>query len=91
MRMNRKSKNSSDIMDRMDASSEMTRFLSDDQYLIAIRTCIWLIVAVNWRFLCNYLVTLNTRSRRRARSTEKPNEPPSTYEYITSNTEPLMT
>lgn len=33
MRMNKKSKNSSEIMDLIDASSEMTKFLSDDQYL----------------------------------------------------------
>lgn len=38
-----------------------------------------------------YLVTLNIRSKRRARSTDRPNEPPFNSDQITSNIEPLMT
>jgi len=38
-----------------------------------------------------YLVTLKMRSNRRARSTDRPNEPPLTSDQITSNIEPLMT
>jgi hypothetical protein len=33
MRMNRKRRNSREMMDRIELSSDITRFLSDDQYL----------------------------------------------------------
>lgn len=69
IRMNKKRRNNSEMIDRMELSNEMTRFLRDDQYL----------------------VTLNILSRRNARSTDRPNEPPFTDDQITSNIDPEMT
>ena len=57
------------MMERIDASNDITRLRNEDQYL----------------------VTLNIRSKRRARSTEKPNEPPLISVHSTSNIEPRIT
>lgn len=57
------------MMDLMELSNEMTRFRSEDQYL----------------------VTLKMRSRRNARNTDNPKDPPFTSDQITSKIEPLMT
>lgn len=57
------------MIDLIELSSEMTRFLNDDQYF----------------------VTLKMRSRRKARSTDRPNDPPFTSDHITSNIEPDIT
>lgn len=69
MRMNKKSKNKSEIIDLIDASNEITKLRSEDQYF----------------------VTLNILNNRRARSTEKPNDPPLVADQTTSNTLPVMT
>ena len=37
MRMKRKRRNSSERMERIEFRSEMTRFLSDDQYLVTLK------------------------------------------------------
>ena len=106
IRMNKKRRNSRLMMERIEASSEMTRLRSDDQYL-----CIRYVILINWiwidqcwpvsstmctrhcidQWMVNYLVTLKILSRRKARSTEKPNEPPFTSDQITSNILPNMT
>lgn len=57
------------MIDLIELSREMTRFLSEDQYF----------------------VTLKMRSRRKARSTESPKDPPLTSDQITSNIEPDIT
>lgn len=67
--MNKKRRNRREMMDLIELSNEMTRFLSDDQYL----------------------VTLNILSKRNARNTESPKEPPFTSDHITSKIEPEMT
>lgn len=67
--MNKKSRNNNEIMDLIELSNDITRFLNDDQYL----------------------VTLKIRRRRRARRTEKPNEPPLICDQTTSNIDPQMT
>uniref|UniRef100_A0A1Y1LV91 Uncharacterized protein n=1 Tax=Photinus pyralis TaxID=7054 RepID=A0A1Y1LV91_PHOPY len=67
--INRKRRNSKDIMERIELSREMTRLRNEDQYF----------------------VTLNIRSRRRARNTERPKEPPFTSDQITSKMEPEIT
>lgn len=67
--MNKKSKNSNDIIDLIELSNDITRFRNDDQYL----------------------VTLNMRSNRSARNTDKPNEPPFQCVQIISNKEPKIT
>lgn len=67
--MNKKSKNSNEIIDLIEFSNDITRFRSDDQYL----------------------VTLKIRSKRSARSTDKPNEPPFQCVQMISNNEPKMT
>lgn len=57
------------MMDLIELSNEITKFLRDDQYL----------------------VTLKILSKRKARRTERPKEPPFTSDHITSNIEPDMT
>lgn len=37
IRMNKKRRNSKEMMDRIELSSEMTRFLSEDQYLVTLK------------------------------------------------------
>jgi hypothetical protein len=69
IRMNKKSRKRSEIIDLIDANKEMTKFLSDDQYF----------------------VTLNIRSRRRARRTENPKDPPLIADHNTSKTLPVIT
>lgn len=44
-----------------------------------------------FRKLAQYLVTLKIRNRRRARRTERPNEPDLRADQITSNIEPEIT
>lgn len=67
--MNKKRRNKSEMIDLIEFNNDITKFLSDDQYL----------------------VTLNILSKRNARSTESPNEPPFTSDHITSNIEPDIT
>ena len=67
--MNKKSRNNNEIIDLIELSNDITRFLKDDQYL----------------------VTLKIRRRRKARRTEKPNDPPLTCDQMTSNIDPQMT
>jgi hypothetical protein len=70
IRMNKKSRKSRDMMDLIELSSEITRFLKDDQYF----------------------VTLNILRRRRARSTERPNEDSGlNSDQITSKMDPEIT
>lgn len=67
--MNKKSRNNNEIIDLIELSNDITRFLKDDQYL----------------------VTLKIRRRRKARRTEKPNDPPLIWDHTTSNIDPQMT
>lgn len=69
IKMNKNSKNSNEMIDLIEFNSDITRFRSDDQYL----------------------VTLKIRNSRRARNTDKPNEPPFQCVQMISNNEPKMT
>ena len=87
--MNKNNRKRRLIIERILLSNEMTKFLSEDQYLSNNWSRIFL--ATNFK-IQNYLVTLNIRKSLKERSTEMPNDWSGLINVIiTSNMLPTIT